>query len=157
MNPAYEPLFTPFSIRNTRIKNRYFMAAMGTVTHNDEDGAYLPDAVDYFVRRAAGGAADEIVHGVRQVGAILIVVRDGAHGGHEVAVFNARIADRKRCKQRFVCGVHVVSSFSGSGCVSNCAAHSGDSCPQATASCASAQRKRGCAMRIMAQMRVSSG
>ena len=28
MNPAYEPLFTPFSIRNTRIKNRYFMAAM---------------------------------------------------------------------------------------------------------------------------------
>lgn len=55
MNPAYEPLFTPFSIRNTRIKNRYFMAAMGTVTHNDEDGAYLPDAVDYFVRRAAGG------------------------------------------------------------------------------------------------------
>ena len=40
MNPAYEPLFTPFSIRNTRIKNRYFMAAMGTVTHNDEDGAY---------------------------------------------------------------------------------------------------------------------
>lgn len=55
MNLAYEPLFTPFSIRNTRIKNRYFMAAMGTVTHNDEDGAYLPDAVDYFVRRAAGG------------------------------------------------------------------------------------------------------
>ena len=55
MNPAYEPLFTPFSIRNTRIKNRYFMVAMGTVTHNDEDGAYLPDAVDYFVRRAAGG------------------------------------------------------------------------------------------------------
>ena len=42
MNLAYEPLFTPFSIRNTRIKNRYFMAAMGTVTHNDEDGAYLP-------------------------------------------------------------------------------------------------------------------
>lgn len=39
MNLAYEPLFTPFSIRNTRIKNRYFMAAMGTVTHNDEDGA----------------------------------------------------------------------------------------------------------------------
>ena len=28
MNPAYEPLFTPFSIRNTRIKNRYFMATM---------------------------------------------------------------------------------------------------------------------------------
>ena len=55
MNLAYEPLFTPFSIRNTRIKNRYFMAAMGTVTHNDEDGAYLPDAVDYFFRSAAGG------------------------------------------------------------------------------------------------------
>ena len=32
MNPAYEPLFTPFSIRSTRIKNRYFMAAMGTVS-----------------------------------------------------------------------------------------------------------------------------
>ncbi|MFQ9556255.1 MAG: acetyl-CoA hydrolase/transferase C-terminal domain-containing protein [Oscillospiraceae bacterium] len=56
MNLAYEPLFTPFSIRNTRIKNRYFMAAVGTVTHNDgEDGACLPGAVDYFVRRAAGG------------------------------------------------------------------------------------------------------
>lgn len=55
MDPKHEPLFTPFSIRNTQIKNRYFMAAMGTVTHNDEDGAYEPDAVDYFVRRAAGG------------------------------------------------------------------------------------------------------
>lgn len=66
MNPAYEPLFTPFSIRNTRIKNRYFMAAMGTVTHNDEDGAYLPDAVDYFVRRAAGGVGPD--HHGRQLG-----------------------------------------------------------------------------------------
>ena len=68
MNLAYEPLFTPFSIRNTRIKNRYFMAAMGTVTHNDEDGAYLPDAVDYFVRRAAGGAARAQQHERKQKG-----------------------------------------------------------------------------------------
>lgn len=66
MNLAYEPLFTPFSIRNTRIKNRYFMAAMGTVTHNDEDGAYLPDAVDYFVRRAAAWRRPD--HHGRQLG-----------------------------------------------------------------------------------------
>ena len=55
MNPAHEPLFTPFTIRKTEIKNRYYMAPMGTTTHNDEDGAYLPDAVDHYVKRAAGG------------------------------------------------------------------------------------------------------
>ncbi|MBP1558345.1 MAG: FAD-dependent oxidoreductase, partial [Oscillospiraceae bacterium] len=49
------PLFTPFTIRKTEIKNRYYMAPMGTTTHNDEDGAYLPDAVDHYVKRAAGG------------------------------------------------------------------------------------------------------
>ena len=41
MNPAYEPLFTPFSIRNTRIKNRYIMAAMGTVAHNEIGRAHV--------------------------------------------------------------------------------------------------------------------
>ena len=85
MNPAYEPLFTPFSIRNTRIKNRYFMAAMGTVTHNDEDGAYLPDAVDYFVRRAAGGAARAQQH---ERGA----EHRGGAGGHECHAYHGHAA-----------------------------------------------------------------
>ena len=47
MKAEHELLFTPFTIRNTEITNRYYMAAMGTTTHNDEDGAYLPDAVDH--------------------------------------------------------------------------------------------------------------
>ncbi len=55
MKTEYEQLFTPFTICKTEIKNRYYMAPMGTTTHNDEDGAYLPDAVDHYVKRAAGG------------------------------------------------------------------------------------------------------
>jgi len=55
MKDLYKPLFTPFSICGTEIKNRYYMAAMGTTSPNDEDGAYLPTAVDYYVARAAGG------------------------------------------------------------------------------------------------------
>ena len=55
MKKEHEVLFSPFSIRNVRIKNRYYMAAMGTTTHNDEDGAYMPEAIEHYVRRAAGG------------------------------------------------------------------------------------------------------
>lgn len=55
MKEKYKALFTPFSICGTEFKNRYYMAAMGTTSPNDEDGAYLPAAVDYYVARAAGG------------------------------------------------------------------------------------------------------
>ena len=55
MKKEHEVLFSPFSIRNVRIKNRYYMAAMGTTTPNDEDGAYMPEAIEHYVRRAAGG------------------------------------------------------------------------------------------------------
>ena len=55
MTTTHKTLFTPFSIRKTSIKNRYYMAAMGTTSPNDENGAYLPAAVDYYVARAAGG------------------------------------------------------------------------------------------------------
>ncbi len=54
MNAQYEALFTPFRIGTQTIKNRYFMAPMGTTTHNDASGAYLPAGIEYFVRRAAG-------------------------------------------------------------------------------------------------------
>ncbi len=54
MNKEYENLFTPFRIGNQTIKNRYFMAPMGTTTHNDHTGAYLPAGIEYFARRAAG-------------------------------------------------------------------------------------------------------
>ena len=55
MQEKYAELFTPFSIGKVQIPNRYYMAAMGTTTHNDEDGAYMPEAVEHYVRRAAGG------------------------------------------------------------------------------------------------------
>lgn len=55
MNESRKVLFTPFSIGKVTFKNRYYMAAMGTTTHNDEDGAYMPEAVESYVRRAAGG------------------------------------------------------------------------------------------------------
>lgn len=55
MQKKYAELFTPFSIGKVQIPNRYYMAAMGTTTHNDEDGAYMPEAIEHYVRRAAGG------------------------------------------------------------------------------------------------------
>ncbi len=56
MNEAYKELFTPFTICGQTIKNRYYMAAMGTTSPNDEDGAYTAASVEYYARRAAGGA-----------------------------------------------------------------------------------------------------
>ena len=55
MDNNYRNLFTPFSICGSQIKNRYYMAPMGTTTANDAAGAYLPAGIEYFVRRAAGG------------------------------------------------------------------------------------------------------
>lgn len=55
MNKDYEALFSEFPIGSVVLKNRYFMAPMGTTTHNDEDGAYTQEAIESYVRRAAGG------------------------------------------------------------------------------------------------------
>lgn len=55
MKESRAELFTPFSIGKVTFKNRYYMAPMGTTTHNDEDGAYMPEAIESYVRRAAGG------------------------------------------------------------------------------------------------------
>lgn len=49
-------LFQPFQIRNLEIKNRIVMAPMGNVGMVTDDGAYIEDAIDYFVERAKGGA-----------------------------------------------------------------------------------------------------
>lgn len=55
MTTKYQALFEPFTIGNTKIKNKYFMAPMGTLSNVDEQNAYTPDAVDYFAERARGG------------------------------------------------------------------------------------------------------
>lgn len=55
MATNYPALFEPFKIGSVEIKNKYFMAPMGTLSNVDEQNAYTPDAVEYFARRARGG------------------------------------------------------------------------------------------------------
>lgn len=55
MNPKYRPLFKPFSINNTVIKNKFFMAPMATPTTCDDNGVYTYDSMEYYVARARGG------------------------------------------------------------------------------------------------------
>lgn len=55
MNEALKPLFNPMQIGKLQIKNKFFMAPMGTLAENDEQGCYTDRGVEYFVRRAKGG------------------------------------------------------------------------------------------------------
>jgi 2-enoate reductase len=51
----YKNLFEPVTICGMEIKNRYFMAPMGTFGLVDEHGALTQNGVDYYVERARGG------------------------------------------------------------------------------------------------------
>lgn len=55
MNKKYKPLFEPMQIGKLKVKNKFFMAPMATLCEIDEDMAYMPSAVDYYVERAKGG------------------------------------------------------------------------------------------------------
>lgn len=50
----YDTLFTPFSIGNMEVKNRFVMSPMGTNSAHI-DGTIADDEIDYFERRAQGG------------------------------------------------------------------------------------------------------
>lgn len=56
MNKKYEPLFEPLTIGKVQIKNKFFMAPMGTLSEVDENGAYTNRSIQYHVERAKGGA-----------------------------------------------------------------------------------------------------
>ena len=51
----YEKLFTPFSIGNVTLKNRFAMAPMGPLGLGDADGGFNQRGIDYYTERAKGG------------------------------------------------------------------------------------------------------
>lgn len=51
----YKDLFTPITIGNVTIKNRFAMAPMGPLGLSDSDGGFNQRGIDYYTRRAAGG------------------------------------------------------------------------------------------------------
>lgn len=55
MDSKLKKLFEPMKIGNVEIKNKFFMAPMGTIADNDESGSYTNRGAEYFVRRAKGG------------------------------------------------------------------------------------------------------
>ncbi|MBW2120164.1 MAG: NADH:flavin oxidoreductase, partial [Deltaproteobacteria bacterium] len=57
---AFKKLFSPIDIGSLHLKNRIVMPAMGT-GYAAEDGSATERLIDYFVARAAGGAALLIV------------------------------------------------------------------------------------------------
>lgn len=55
MKEKVKKLFEPMKIGNVTIKNKFFMAPMGTLADNDESGCYTERGAQYFVKRAKGG------------------------------------------------------------------------------------------------------
>lgn len=55
MQENLKKLFEPMKIGNIEIKNKFFMAPMGTIADNDESGCYTNRGSEYFVQRAKGG------------------------------------------------------------------------------------------------------
>ncbi|WAW15203.1 FAD-dependent oxidoreductase [Peptostreptococcus equinus] len=51
----YSELFSPISIGNVKIKNRFAMAPMGPLGLADTDGGFNQRGIDYYVERAKGG------------------------------------------------------------------------------------------------------
>lgn len=60
---AFTKLFTPGKIGKLEIKNRIFMAPMGTSSY-DENGAPTEQTINYFVERAKGGVGLIEIHAV---------------------------------------------------------------------------------------------
>ncbi|NLH00906.1 MAG: 2-enoate reductase, partial [Clostridiales bacterium] len=55
MKINYQDLFTPISIGNVKIKNRFALAPMGPLGLADADGGFNQRGIDYYTRRAQGG------------------------------------------------------------------------------------------------------
>jgi len=55
MNESYKKLFEPIMIGKVQVKNRFFMAPMGTIAEVDENGAYTRRSMEYYTMRAKGG------------------------------------------------------------------------------------------------------
>ena len=55
MKQGYQKFFEPMKIGKLEVKNKFFMAPMGTLTETDESYCYTPAAVEYYVQRAKGG------------------------------------------------------------------------------------------------------
>lgn len=55
MGFKYEKLFTPITIGNCRIKNRFAMAPMGPLGLADAEGGFNQRGIDYYTERAKGG------------------------------------------------------------------------------------------------------
>ncbi len=51
----YQKLFSPMTIGNVTIKNRFAMAPMGPLGLSDSDGGFNQRGIDYYVERAKGG------------------------------------------------------------------------------------------------------
>lgn len=52
----YKNLFTPFQIGKCELKNRFALAPMGPLGLGDSEGGWNQRGIDYYVRRAQGGA-----------------------------------------------------------------------------------------------------
>ncbi len=55
MSIKYQNLFTPITIGNCRIKNRFAMAPMGPLGLADAEGGFNQRGIDYYTARARGG------------------------------------------------------------------------------------------------------
>ena len=51
----YQKLFTPFSIGNVQLKNRFALAPMGPLGLGDANGGFNQRGIDYYTERAKGG------------------------------------------------------------------------------------------------------
>jgi len=52
----YKKLFTPFKIGKCELKNRFALAPMGPLGLGDSEGGWNQRGIDYYTRRAQGGA-----------------------------------------------------------------------------------------------------
>lgn len=55
MENKVKKLFEPMQIGKVTVKNKFFMAPMGTLADNDESGCYTNRGAEYYVQRAKGG------------------------------------------------------------------------------------------------------
>ena len=51
----YQKLFTPVSIGNVQLKNRFALAPMGPLGLGDASGGFNQRGIDYYTERAKGG------------------------------------------------------------------------------------------------------
>ena len=52
---SWKVLFSPFSIGEIKLKNRFAMAPMGPLGLGDDQGGFNQRGIDYYTARAHGG------------------------------------------------------------------------------------------------------